>query len=453
MFKTVFARDRDTLPTLAPSSNGSSDMQGLITAMNRSLATIQFDPHGIILDANENFLRAMGYSLDEVKGKHHMIFVEPEYARSREYEEFWAKLRSGEFDAAAYKRIGKGGKEVWIQASYNPIFDDSGKVVRVVKFATDVTRETMRNADFEGQLKALHRVLGVIEFDLDGTIRKANDLFLNLVGYTLDEVAGRHHSLFVDPAEAQSDAYREFWNNLRLGRPDKRVFRRFGKHGKPVWLEASYIPVLDPDGRPRKVVKFATDLSTVMVQTEATQRMAVGVAAATEEMSSSIAEIGRSVALSQEITASISKTADASGGEAASLVASMRAMEGIVGLIRDIAQRVSILALNAAIEAARAGEAGKGFAVVASEVKNLSSQTAKATDEIAKEIGTVQAISGKVATGIHETAEGVGKVAQYVVSVATAIEQQRSATQEIAEHSSRMVTSVEEMVDRMLRKR
>jgi methyl-accepting chemotaxis protein len=131
----------------------------------------------------------------------------------------------------------------------------------------------------------------------------------------------------------------------------------------------------------------------------------------------------------------------------------MRAMEGIVGLIRDIAQRVSILALNAAIEAARAGEAGKGFAVVASEVKNLSSQTAKATDEIAKEIGTVQAISGKVATGIHETAEGVGKVAQYVVSVATAIEQQRSATQEIAEHSSRMVTSVEEMVDRMLRKR
>jgi methyl-accepting chemotaxis protein len=451
MLNTIFRRENGAAingSVVTPSSEES----GLIKAMNRSLAMIQFDLNGIIVDANENFLRTMEYSLDEIQGRHHRIFVEPSYAQSAKYEEFWAKLRRGEFDSAVYKRIGKGGKEVWIQASYNPVFSANGKVSGVVKFATDVTQQTLRNADFEGQLSALHRVQGVIEFDLDGRIQTANQLFLDLTGYTLSEIQGKHHSMFVETNEANSEGYREFWRNLRAGRADSRAFKRIGKGGKKIWLQASYIPILDPDGKPTKVVKFATDLTEIMSQVESTQLTAESVATATEEMSCSIAEIGRNMEMSRAAADNILATSTTSGNEASSLMTSMNSMEKVVSLIRDIAERVNILALNATIEAARAGDAGRGFAVVATEVKNLSNQTAKATDQIAAEIGSVQLISSKVASSIQQTVAGVSQVNQYVTSVATAIEEQSAVTKDISEHSTRMVKSVVHMIERMQRK-
>jgi methyl-accepting chemotaxis protein len=427
----------------------SSEYEDLVKAMDISLAIIQFDPGGNILEANKNFLSLMDYSMEELRGRHHRIFIEPAYAKSVEYEEFWAKLRRGEFDASIYKRIAKGGKEVWIQSSYNPVFDSSGRVAKVVKVATDVTLQTIRSADIGGQIAALHRVQGVIEFDLEGKILTANPLFLDLVGYTLGEVQGRHHSIFVEPEEVNRDSYREFWRSLRSGVADTRVFKRIGKNGRKVWLQASYIPVLDPEGRPVKVVKFATNLTEIMNQIESTQQTAESVATATEEMSCSIAEIGRNMEMSRVAAGQILATSVASGNEASSLLTSMRSMERIVSLIRNIAEQVNILALNATIEAARAGEAGKGFAVVATEVKNLSNQTAKATDEIAREIGSVQAISGKVATGIQQTVDGVGLVNQYVTGVATAIDQQSAVTKDISEHSTRMLQTVMQMIERM----
>ena len=449
--KHLFARQNGAV--LERNSSGhSEDSDGLLKAIDRSLATIQFDPQGIVLDANANFLAAMGYTLDEIRGKHHRIFTEPKYAQSREYEEFWAKLRRGEFDAGMYKRIGKGGREIWIQASYNPVFNHLGNVVKVVKFATDVTAQTRKTADIEGQLRSLHRVQGIIEFDLDGTIRTANDLFLSLVGYGLEEVKGKHHRMFVDPEEARSHRYEEFWQSLRAGAADTRTFKRLGKAGKVIWLQASYIPVLDPDGRPIKVVKFANDLTEIMNQTLSTQRNAESVAAANEEMSCAIAEISRSMELSRDTAGKILATSAQSEISAASLVASMASMEGIARLIREIADRVNILALNAAIEAARAGEAGRGFAVVASEVKNLSNQTAQATDEIAREIAAVQSVSSTVASTVQQTKEGVGLINRHVTSVAVAIEQQSAVTRDISEHSSRMVKSVLEMIERMQQK-
>jgi len=277
-------------------------------------------------------------------------------------------------------------------------------------------------------------------------------LFLDTIGYSMAEIQGKHHSMFVDPGEVNSEAYREFWRSLRSGVAETRVFKRIGKNGRRIWLQASYIPILDPNGQPFKVVKFATSLTEIMNQIASTQQTAESVATATEEMSCSIAEIGRNIEMSRVAAGKILTTSTASGAEASSLVTSMQSMEKIVSLIRDIAERVNILALNAAIEAARAGEAGRGFAVVATEVKNLSGQTAKATDEIAREIGSVQSISGRVASSIQQTVEGVGLVNQYVTSVATAIEEQSAVTKDISEHSTRMVQSVLDMVERMQKK-
>lgn len=428
-----------------------SDLRGQIDAINRVQAVIHLALDGTILDANDNFLQTMGYTLAEIKGKHHRLLVEPAYARSAAYENFWKALQRGESQRAEYKRIAKNGHEVWLLASYNPVFNANGELSEVVKFATDVTAEKLKNADYRGQLEAINRVQGVIEFDLKGMILTANSNFLQLMGYTLDEVRGKHHSMFVEPGFERTAEYQEFWENLRAGHPDSRVYKRFGKNGKQVWIQASYNPILDLNGLPFKVVKFASDLTGIITQTESTQLTAQSVATATEEMSSSIAEISRNMEMSRQATSKIMTTSKESGTEAARLLDSMKSMEKIVGLIRDIAGRVNLLALNATIEAARAGEAGRGFAVVANEVKSLSDQTAKATNEIGKEIAAVQSVSSKVANSIHETVTGIAEVDQYVGSVATAMEEQTAVTKEISEHSTHMVSAVEAILDQTRR--
>jgi len=239
----------------------AADHAGQIAAIGRSQATIEFALDGTILHANENFLGAMGYALDEVQGKHHAIFMAPGESASPAYREFWASLARGEFRSGQFKRLGKGGREVWIEASYNPIFDASGKPFKVVKFATDVTEEKRRTADFEGQLAAIGKSQAVIEFALDGTILTANANFLGAMGYALDEVRGKHHSIFVDAETREGAEYRELWAKLNRGEYTAARFKRVGKGGREVWIEASYNPILDADGRPFKVVKFATDVT------------------------------------------------------------------------------------------------------------------------------------------------------------------------------------------------
>jgi methyl-accepting chemotaxis protein len=291
----------------------------------------------------------------------------------------------------------------------------------------------------------------VISFSLDGTILDANDLFLNVMGYTLAEIKGKHHSMFIEPGTESSAEYQEFWRNLRNGQPDSRIFKRYGRHGKVVWIQASYNPILDLNGKPFKVVKFATDVTEMINLRDAAGANAERVAAATTELSASIAEINQNMSASRGATDAIMKTTASSQEAAASLLDSMKLMEQIASLIREIAGRVNILALNAAIEAARAGEAGKGFAVVASEVKNLSNQTATATDKIVSEIGTVQAISSKVADGVQETMKGVKLVNEYVQSVAIAIEQQSAATSEISEHSAKTSMAIDQIISTVRR--
>lgn len=232
-----------------------------VIALGKSQAVIEFNLDGTIITANQNFLDVMGYRLDEIAGKHHNLFVAPEERGSADYREFWARLGRGEYQSAEYKRLGKAGREIWIQASYNPIVNNAGKTVKVVKFATDITARKLRSLEDAGKISAIGRAQAVIEFNLDGTIITANENFLSAVGYRLDEIEGRHHSIFVGAGERDGAAYREFWARLARGEFRSGEYKRFGKGGKEVWILASYNPILDDAGKPFKVVKFATDVS------------------------------------------------------------------------------------------------------------------------------------------------------------------------------------------------
>ena len=239
----------------------ASDLSAVYQALNRAQAIIEFELDGTVITANENFLRMFGYELDEVVGKHHRIFCDPDHAQSSEYREFWRRLGRGEYAAAEFKRLTKNGEEVWLQASYNPVFDKDGKPIRVVKFATDVTASKLQTAEYEGKIQAINRSQAVIEFALDGTVITANDNFLSIFGYGLDEVAGKHHRMFCEPGYAESPQYSQFWQKLGRGEYDAGEFKRIRKDGTDVWLQASYNPIFDMEGKPLKVVKFASDIT------------------------------------------------------------------------------------------------------------------------------------------------------------------------------------------------
>jgi methyl-accepting chemotaxis protein len=247
--------------TNAASTMATTDLQAIYEALDRVQALIEFNLDGTIVSANENFLRIFGYERNEVIGKHHRLFCDPDYANSVEYGEFWEKLGRGEYHAAEFKRLAKGGKNVWLQASYNPVFDEAGKPVRVVKFATDITAEKLQTAEYQGKVQAIERAQAVIEFELDGTVITANDNFLRIFGYDLNDIIGKHHRLFCDPGYAETAEYGQFWQRLGRGEYTSDEFKRITKNGAEVWLQASYNPIFDMDGKPRKVVKFASDIT------------------------------------------------------------------------------------------------------------------------------------------------------------------------------------------------
>jgi methyl-accepting chemotaxis protein len=247
--------------------NRSAEMTAKLSALDKSQAIIEFAPDGTILNANTKFLAALGYRLDEIKGRHHRIFVEPAEAESADYRFFWEKLRRGEYDSREYKRLAKGGREVWIQASYNPVLGSDGKPGKIVKFATDITARKLASADAMGQIDAIAKSQAVIHFNLDGTVIEANQNFLSALGYSLEEIRGKHHRIFVGPGEAASQTYHLFWEKLGRGEYDAGEYKRLAKDGREIWIHASYNPILDMDGRPFKVVKFATDITAQKLAT------------------------------------------------------------------------------------------------------------------------------------------------------------------------------------------
>ena len=445
----------------------------LISAIDKSQAVIEFQMDGTIMAANDNFLKTLGYTLDEVKGRHHSIFVEESERQSNGYRDFWNRLNRGEFQAGEFKRIGKGGREVWIQGSYNPCLDAGGKPFKVVKIATDVTEVKLSTANFAGQIAAIQKSQAVIEFQMDGTIVTANDKFLNVLGYTLAEVVGRHHSMFVEEAFRKSEEYRNFWAALNRGEFQAAEYKRIGKNGKEAWIQASYNPILDLNGKPCKVVKFATDVTALRntmtqiaqhsqalgasaeeltiisqqmagnAEETATQASVVSsasvevsknvsvVAAGSEEMMASIREISKSANESARVARNAVTAAETTNRTIGKLGESSSEIGKVIKVITSIAQQTNLLALNATIEAARAGEAGKGFAVVANEVKELAKETAKATEEIGQKIEAIQSDTRSAVQAIGEIGTIINQINDISNTIASAVEEQTATTNEI----------------------
>ena len=415
-----------------------ADSSGQLAAVNKVMAVIEFDLGGNILTANANFLNAVGYTLGEVQGRHHRMFVEEQSHQNADYRAFWEKLGRGEFDAGEYRRVAKGGRELWLQATYNPIFDSNGKPVKIVKYATDITEQKRRSADFEGQMAAVHEVMAVIEFDLQGNILTANSNFLNAVGYSVDEIRGKHHSMFIDEATRQAESYRQFWQKLARGEFDAGQYQRFGKGGRELWLQASYNPIFDSSGKPVKVVKYATDITEKVLADRAIREMvgrATDIAGKVDESAREITAASNNLAQRTEAQAAfIEETASSmeelastvkhnTTGAAEAKVLARRNAEvarngaeviqrmvktttdireatdrigEIISVIDSIAFQTNILALNASVEAARAGEQGRGFAVVAGEVRALAQRCSVSAKEIRS---LIDGASSRVAEG------------------------------------------------------
>lgn len=455
----------------------ASELEDTLNALGKSQAIIEFDTDGTVRMANENFLNTMGYRLDEIKGQHHRLFVDPAYAASSEYHGFWDSLRRGQYQQAEYKRFGKDGREIWIQASYNPIFNKRGELVKIVKVATETTSTMQDRRRNEGMLSALDRSQAIIEFGLDGMIIGANENFLGALGYRLDEIKGQHHRMFVDPTYAASVEYRAFWDKLGRGEFDAGQYKRFGKGNTEIWIQASYNPILDQNGRPFRVVKFATDITAQVRRqldnerlggeintglqeigsslaaattqadgaTEAsreTASMVQMVASAAEELSSSVREIATSITSSKAaVDQAVEQTAVADSCTQ-TLNETAQSMGGIVETIQEITAQINLLALNATIESARAGEAGKGFAVVANEVKSLASQVKAASQSIARDIDNMQNVTTSVVSALGCIKQSMDTVSSSVAGVAGAVEEQNAVTVDISRNMQSAATAV-----------
>ena len=246
-----------------------AEYQGQIAAINQAQCVISFALDGTVIDANDNFLELTGYRFGEVYGQHHSMFISADAADSDEYRSFWRELGLGRHKAGEYKRIGKEGREIWLQATYNPILDMEGRPFKIVKYAVDVTAERLRQADYEGQIEAINKSQGVVELALDGTILAVNENFLSTLGFYREDVVGKHHSELVEKSYAKSVEYSLFWETLRSGQYHAGLYKRLGKDGKEIWIQASYNPILDLNGCPRKVIKYATDVTSNVALAEA----------------------------------------------------------------------------------------------------------------------------------------------------------------------------------------
>lgn len=406
----------------------NQDWKSTFDALNRSMAIIEFNPDGSIITANSNFLSAVGYQLDEVMGKHHRIFCLKQYADSTEYAQFWQRLAQGEFTAGQIERVTKSGQSIWLEASYNPVYDEDGKVFKVIKIAADISQSVNDSQLQNSTMDAIDRSTAVIEFTPDGTIQKANENFLNASGYSLDEIKGKHHSIFCSEKLKNSIEYKEFWQRLNRGEYTSGLFPRVNKQGDVIWLEASYNPLFDVKGNLTRVIKFASDVTARVNNSKKAQELAYSTSLETESAAREGTEVAAtSKKLMSELSANIQTTASS----LTQLNSQADQIKNIVSTISGIAEQTNLLALNAAIEAARAGEQGRGFAVVADEVRSLAARTSASTSEISSVVNNNLELVLNATKTMEQSLEGVDSSVELVERISAVIEQISEATQHV----------------------
>ncbi len=400
-----------------------------LDAMDRAFALIEFDLSGHVLDANANFLKLMGYALDDIVGQHHRIFCNKDHADSAAYRQFWQKLGQGDLDQGEYLRLRKDGSEVWIQASYNPVFGLDGQPVKIVKVAMDVTEQRLVAAEAAGKVSAIDRAQAVIEFDLDGNVLAANENFLLVMGYSLREVMGKHHSMFCSPDYIRSLEYRDFWLRLNRGEFHSGRFHRLGKYDRDVHIQATYNPVLDLAGKPVRIVKYATDVTDQVLLEKEIGTRAQEMTGLIDRLSGSIQAINEATEAAERLSRETQGNADDGRNAISGAIESIELMQKsasgiaeIVSIIGEIAGQTNLLAFNAEIEAARAGEHGVGFSVVAGEVRKLAERSSTAARDISRLIDESLTRIGEGTERSHSASAAFGGIARSAEHTGHAIE-------------------------------
>lgn len=413
-------------------------------AVDRSTAMIEFKPDGTIIGANDNFLTTVGYRLEEIQGQHHRLFCFPDYQASAEYRRFWQRLAAGEYIRDRFLRRNKQGQEVWLEASYNPILGADGRVESVLKLATDITALVAREQEQESMIDAIGRSMAVIAFNLKGEVLEANANFLQTMGYRLEDIRGKHHRQFCTREEADSPAYRDFWERLNRGEFFSGRFQRVNRNGDIVWLSATYNPVFDASGRLYKVVKFARDITPQVQQQQAESdaaKLAYEISQRTDDSARHGAEvISETVTMVRGIADELSRAAE--GISAVSQQSEM--ISSIVQTIRGIAEQTNLLALNAAIEAARAGEQGRGFAVVADEVRSLAARTAQATVEIVEVVKRNHELAQDAVDNMQSSQHKVEQGVELVNQAGQVIEEIQSGARQVVDAVRQFAEALEE---------
>ncbi|EAK7551080.1 PAS domain-containing methyl-accepting chemotaxis protein [Campylobacter jejuni] len=389
----------EIIEQLEKKCNGLGD---ILRSIGNTMAVIEFTTDGVILEANQNFLTTMKYSLSEIKGKHHSMFCLPEVVNSSAYSDFWKDLRDGKARSGLFRRIAKGGIDVYLEANYLPISDNNGHVYKIIKFANDITQRHYEMLDLRNTIAAANRSMAIIEFKPDGTIITANENFLRTMDFNIDEIKGKHHSMFCDSNYRHSKDYVQFWEDLREGKFQSGKYIRYGRNNKKVYLEASYNPVKNDDGKIYKVIKFATDISEQVKKDQEKLRL--------------ISELA-------EKNDNLTQDGD-------------RVIENTVSNVQNIADQTNLLALNAAIEAARAGEHGRGFAVVADEVRNLAERTGRSVNEITTTINSIRNVTSQVVESIKSGLEDVNQSVELAKEARECMEKIRESSAEVAKAMS-----------------